>query len=481
LNTNLRGRSSLSGRRACVVGSGPNGLSAAIVLAQAGMQVEVFEAEAQAGGSARTMELTLPGFRHDFGSAVHPMAVSSPFFSSLPLDKFGLQWVHPDAPVAHPLDDGTAVVHERDLAAIDDQLGADAGPWRRLMEPFAIHWEKLAREVLAPLSTFSRTPWLMIRLGVITLSSANAIANSYFRGARAKALFAGHAAHSFLGFDEALSATFGVLLGVTAHAVGWPFPRGGAQAITDALTGCLHSLGGMVRTASPIRTMADLPKFDLTMWDVSPWQLLSVADRYLSREYRQDLGRYRYGSGVFKVDYALSQPIPWTARECLRAGTVHIGGTLEEIAASEYAARHGKHPERPFVLLSQPTLFDSTRAPEGKHIAWAYCHVPNGSDFDMLPRLEAQIERFAPGFRDCVLARAVSNPAALEQRNANLVGGDIAGGASNLKQFIFRPTWRLYATSAPDMYLCSASTPPGAGVHGMCGYNAARLALSRLR
>lgn len=472
-------RPQFAGRKACVVGSGPNGLAAAIVLAQAGLEVQVFEAEAQPGGGARTMELTLPGFRHDFGSAVHPMAIGSPFFSSLPLHQHGLEWIQPPAPLAHPMDDGTAVILERDFAELD--LGPDTAAWRRLMEPFARKWQVLAPQILGPQPPFPRTPWLLARLGVISLSSANAIATRLFTGKRAKALFAGFAAHSFLAFDEPLSAAFGVLLGVTSHAVGWPIPRGGAQSITDALVAHLQSLGGLVSTSSRIGSCNDLPPRSLTMWDVSPRQLQAAAGEHLTPSFRRDLARYEYGPGAFKVDYALSQPIPWKAQECLRAGTVHVGGTFEEIAASESAARHGRIADHPFVLLSQPTLFDPNRAPAGKHIAWAYCHVPNGSEFNMLPNLEAQIERFAPGFRDCVLARHVSPPAALQCANANLIGGDIAGGASTLKQFIFRPTWRTYATSAPDMYLCSASTPPGAGVHGMCGYNAARLAISRLR
>ena len=474
-------RPNLQGRKACVVGSGPNGLAAAIVLAQAGLEVQVFEAEAQPGGGARTMELTLPGFHHDFGSAVHPMAIGSPFFSSLPLREHGLNWIQPPAPVAHPLDDGTAVVLERGFDETERALGEDGRAWRRLMEPFAKQWDRLAWEILRPVALLPRTPWLMARLGLISLSSATAVANRVFKGVRAKALFAGIAAHSFLALDEPLSGAFGVLLGVTAHAVGWPVPRGGAQSITDALIGYLRTLGGTLRTSHRIQSTNDLPVCNLTLWDVSPQQLVAAAGERLTPDFKTQLAAYRYGSGVFKVDYALSQPIPWKAPEVLRAGTVHIGGTLEEIATSEYAMRHGRVAERPFVLLSQPTLFDPTRAPEGKHIAWAYCHVPNGSMWDMLDRLESQIERFAPGFRDCVLARRVFTPAGLQAMDANLVGGDIAGGASTLKQFIFRPTWRMYATSAPDIYLCSASTPPGAGVHGMCGYNAAKLALSRLR
>ena len=470
-----------AGRKACVVGSGPNGLAAAIVLAQAGMEIEVFEAEAQPGGGARTMELTLPGFRHDFGSAVHPMAVGSPFFSSLPLQQYGLEWIHPPAPLAHPLDDGTAVILERDIGDTARQLQADGAAWRSLMEPFARNWKRLAPQVLRPIPSVPHTPWLLARLGMISLSSANGLANRSFSGVRAKALFAGLAAHSFLDFDEPLSASIGVLLGATAHAVGWPIPHGGAQSITDALVGHLRNLGGKVTTSRRVRVFNDLPRCDITMWDIGPKQLEAIAGQELTQAFRKDLARYRYGPAAFKVDYALSEPIPWKARECLRAATVHLGGALGEIAASEYAVRHGEPAERPYVLLSQPTLFDPSRAPAGKHIAWAYCHVPNGSTFDMIERLESQIERFAPGFRDCVLARRVLTPQALEEMDANLVGGDIAGGASTLRQFIFRPTWRRYATSAPGMYLCSASTPPGAGVHGMCGYNAAKLALARLR
>jgi phytoene dehydrogenase-like protein len=481
LSTTPSAPARFAGRKACVVGSGPNGLAAAIVLAQAGMQVEVFEAEAQPGGGARTMELTLPGFRHDFGSAVHPMAVGSPFFSSLPLQQYGLEWIHPPAPLAHPLDDGTAVILERDLDETERQLQADGAAWRGLMEPFARNWKRLAPQVLRPVPSVPHTPWLLARLGMISLSSANGLANRSFTGVRAKALFAGLAAHSFLDFDEPLSASIGVLLGVTAHAVGWPIPHGGAQSITDALIGHLRNLSGKVTTSRRVCSVHDLPRCDITMWDIGPQQFEAIGGPRLTSAFKKDLARYRYGPAAFKVDYALSEPIPWKARDCLRAATVHLGGTLEEIAASERAVRHDRLAERPYILLSQPTLFDPSRAPVDRHTAWAYCHVPNGSTFDMLDRLESQIERFAPGFRDCVLARRVFSPQALEEMDANLVGGDIAGGASTLKQFIFRPTWRRYATSAPDMYLCSASTPPGAGVHGMCGYNAAKLALSRLR
>ena len=455
-------------------------MAAAIVLAQAGLQVEVFEAEAPPGGGARTLPLTLPGFMHDFGSAVHPMAAGSPFFSSLPLHDYGLEFIQPSAPVAHPLDDGTAVILERDLEEAARALGEDGKQWWRLFGPFAERWNELAPQVLRPVSLLPRSPFLLARLGLLGFPSASSIAHFWFKSPRTKALFAGLAAHSTLSLEEPLTSAFAIIFAVTAHAVGWPIPRGGAQSITNALCAHLASLGGIVHASSPVENLAALGPFDLALCDVTPRQLLQIAGDRLSRPYKRRLQRYRYGPGVFKVDYALSSPIPWKASECLRSATVHLGGTLEEIVVSEDAMRHGRHAERPFVLLSQPTLFDPSRAPEGKHIAWAYCHVPNGSDFDMLPRLEAQMERFAPGFRGCVLERRVFSPAALQAMDANLIGGDIGGGLANLPQFLFRPTMRYYATSARDIYICSSSTPPGGGVHGMCGYNAAKLALQRM-
>ena len=464
--------------RACVIGAGPNGLAAAIVLAQAGLQVDVLEAEPTAGGAARTLELTLPGFRHDFGSAVYPLGAGSPFFSSLPLCEHGLEWIHSPATVAHPLDDGTAVTLSRDLREARDSLGTDGVAWEKLMRPFVERWTEFAPEVLGPVSLIPKHPWLMARFGMIGLRSANSVA-SRFRNQRTRALFAGLAAHSFLSMDEPLSAAFGMMMAVPAHAVGWPIPRGGAQSLTDALSGILSSLGSSVKTSSPVESLEALGNYELLLCDLTPRQLVKIGGQKLSERYKRRLGRYRYGPGVFKVDYALSSPIPWRAADCLRAATVHLGGSFEEIAASEKAVRIGEHAERPFVLLVQPSLFDNSRAPAGKHTAWAYCHVPNGSKVNMLERLENQIERFAPGFRECVLARRVFSPESLEGMDANLVGGDVGGGALDLRQFLFRPTWRHYATSARDIYICSASTPPGGGVHGMCGYHAAKMALSR--
>ena len=466
--------------RAVVIGSGPNGLAAAIVLAEAGLEVEVFEAEPTAGGAARSLELTLPGFLHDFGSAVHPMAVGSPFLSSLPLPQYGLEWIHSPAPVAHPLDDGTAVILERDLNEAARALGDDGTAWKKLMRPFIDRWLDFAPEILSPLMRIPRHPFLLAKFGLQALPSARFLANRLFKTEHAKALFAGLAAHSFLALEEPLSAAFGIILGVTAHSVGWPIPQGGSQAIAGALCRHLQRQGGTVRTSTRVTNLAALGDFAALMCDVTPRQLLQIAGDQFSPAYKRLLQRYRYGPGVFKVDYALSAPVPWKAVACARAVTVHLGGSMKEVAESEDAMRHGRHAERPFVLLAQPTLFDATRAPAGKHIAWAYCHVPNGSTVDMLPRLEAQIERFAPGFRDCVLARRVLRPADLEALDANLVGGDINGGAADWRQFLLRPTWRQYATPAPNIYICSSSTPPGGGVHGMCGYNAAKLALSRL-
>ncbi|MGA7632820.1 MAG: NAD(P)/FAD-dependent oxidoreductase [Terriglobales bacterium] len=491
-------------RRACVIGAGPNGLSAAITLAQAGLKVDVFEAEPQPGGAARTLPLTLPGYHHDFGSAVHPLAVGSPFFNSLSLENHGLEWIHSPAALAHPFDDGTAVILSRDLSKAESELGQDAKPWRNLMRPFANHWNELASEVLRPISLFPSHPFLMANFGCQALRSAKSLAHSLFQDDRTKALFAGIAAHSVLSLDEPSSAAAGILLGAALHSVGWPIPRGGAQSITNALCsylshchperseGPMHFArttntlqvsdnGSTVTTSTRIENLAALPKYDVTLCDVTPRQLLALAGDRLSSSYKSQLAKYQYGPAVFKVDYALRDPIPWKAPSCLQAATVHLGGSFEEIAASEKAMRTGHHAEKPFVLLAQPSLFDPTRAPADRHTAWAYCHIPNGSTFDMLPRLEDQIERFAPGFHDCVLDRRILSPAGLEKMDANLIGGDISGGAMNLRQLLFRPTRRQYATSAPDIYLCSSSTPPGGGVHGMCGHHAASLAIIGLK
>jgi phytoene dehydrogenase-like protein len=469
-------------KRACVVGSGPNGLAAAIVLAQAGLGVDVYEAETEPGGAARTLPLTLPGFLHDFGSAVHPLAAGSPFFSTLPLAEHGLAWIHGDAPLAHPLDDGTAVVLERRLDEAERELGADGEAWRRLMQPIADGWSEFAADSLGPVMRIPHHPLRMARFGLMAVQSAQRLAKNHFRTARARALFAGLAGHSFLSLREPLSPAIALVLGAAAHGVGWPVPRGGAGAISRALIGYLKSLGGTVHAGhrvdgDALRTMQSA----LTLCDVSPRQLVALAGERLASGYRRRVERFERAPGAFKVDYALSAPVPWRARACRRAITVHLGGTLEEIAAAEDEVAQGRVAERPFVLAAQPSLFDGTRAPAGKHVLWAYCHVPNGSGVDMVERMEAQIERFAPGFRDCVLARHVSAPATLERMDANLVGGDIIGGAISVRQLLFRPTVRGYSSGAPGLYLCSASTPPGGGVHGMCGYHAAKMALRQMK
>ena len=466
-------------KRAIVIGSGPNGLAASIVLAQAGLAVEVFEAEPEPGGACRSLPLTLPGFLHDFGSAVHPLAAGSPFFNTLPLANHGLEWVHGEAPVAHPLDDGTAVVLERDLAAAEKELGADGRAWRRLIEPFAVRWDQLAEGALGPVLRVPCHPFLMARFGLAAMQSANGLA-ACLSDVRARALFAGLAAHSILPFDRPFSSSAAVLLGAAAHAVGWPIPRGGAGAIPRALIGHLQSLGGIIHTSRRIdaQSFQDLATGDaLTLCDTAPRALLALAGDRFAPSYRKTIQSFEHAPGAFKVDFALSQPVPWRAAACRRAITVHLGGTFEEIAAGEDAVAHGHHPDQPFVLAAQPTLSDPSRAPEGRHVLWAYCHVPNGSTVDMTDRIEAQIERFAPGFRDCILARRAFSPAGLEAMDANLVGGDISGGAFTVRQILFRPSLPSYSTGTSNLYLCSASTPPGGAVHGMCGFHAARLAL----
>lgn len=469
-------------KRACVIGSGPNGLSAAIVLAQAGLNVEVFEAESVPGGGARTLPLTVPGFLHDFGSAVHPMAAGSPFFATLPLAEHGLEWIHGDAPLAHPLDDGTAVMLERDLVDQDREFGPDAKAWRSLVQPLVDDWDRFAQEALGPVVRIPRHPLLMARFGMAAFQPARWLAMHHFTNARTQALFAGLGAHSFLSLDDALSSAIGLVLGAAAHRVGWPVPRGGSQSITQALIGYFGSLGGKLHTSHHIDANAfrewNSPDA-ITLFDTSPRQLAAIAGDCLTSGFRDLMERFRRAPGAFKIDYALSEPVPWRAQECRRAISLHLGGSLEEIAESESLVASGHHAQRPFVLVAQPSLFDDTRALPGRHTLWTYCHVPNGSTADMTDRIEGQIERFAPGFRDCVIERRVSTPAALEQMDANLLGGDISGGAMTMKQFLLRPSALTYETSAPNLFLCSSSTPPGGGVHGMCGYRAARIALRR--
>jgi phytoene dehydrogenase-like protein len=460
-----------------VIGSGPNGLSAAIVLARAGRTVRVYEAMDTPGGGCRSEALTLPGFVHDVCSAVHPMAVASPFFRTLPLAEHGLEWVLPPAMFAHPFDEGTsAAVVERSVTQTAAGLGSDEAAYLTLIGGVAEAWPSIDDAVLGP-PRVPRHPLVLARFGVTALQSAERLASRRFQSDRTRALFAGAAAHGMLPLDRLPSGAIGLVLTAIAHTAGWPFPRGGAQRLADALASYLRSLGGEIVTGARVDSIGDLPQAKAILCDLSPRPLLRVAGRVLPDWYKKRLERYRYGMGSYKVDWALDAPIPWRDRTVMRAATVHLGGTLDEISSSERDAWNGRAAERPFLIVVQPTLFDDTRAPAGKHTAWAYCHVPNGSTVDMLPRIEQQIERFAPGFRERILARHVMTPADLERRNPNLAGGDIGMGVTDLRQMIARPTWGWYRTPARGLYICSASTPPGVAVHGMCGYFAAQCAL----
>jgi phytoene dehydrogenase-like protein len=464
---------------AVVVGSGPNGLAAAVRLAQAGFSVIVLEANDVIGGGTRSGQLTLPGFVHDLCSAVHPLGLGSPFFRQLELEHHGLVWLQPEFPLAHPLGENRAAILQRSLAATAESLGQDRQGYQDLLEPLVSNWQELATEFLQPMLHIPDRPMALLPFVRRCFRSTSSLVKTWFTGEPAGALFAGLAAHSFLPLERTPSAAFGVVLGMLAHAVGWPSPRGGSQQIANALASLLRLLGGELLTGARIDDPAQLPKSRVVLWDLTPAQLLRIAGAQLPASYRHCLERFRYGPGIFKIDYALAEPIPWTAELCRRAGTVHVCGTFEEVAAAEREVTLGKQPDRPFVLLAQPTLFDSTRAPEGKHIAWAYCHVPRGSSVDMTTPIEAQIERFAPGFRDTILMRHTSDCAQLELSNANLIGGSIDGGATDLRQLIARPIFSSapYRIPRAGWYLCSASTPPGGGVHGMCGFHAAETAL----
>jgi phytoene dehydrogenase-like protein len=466
---------------AVVVGSGPNGLAAAIVLARAGRRVALLEGEATVGGGCRSAELTLPEFVHDTCSTVQSLALASPFLSALPLAEHGLAFVHPDAPLAHPLDDGTAVMLERSVGETAAGLGPDEHAYRRLFEPLVRDAEPLFSELLAPLRV-PRHPLALARFGVDAVRSAAGLAHARFKAERARALLAGCAAHSMLSLRAPVSAAFGIVLAVSGHAVGWPVARGGSQRLADALAAHLGALGGTIQTRRSVESLDELALGrELVLLDVTPRQLIRMAGRRLPDVYRRRLARYRYGPGVFKLDWALDGPIPWAAPEAARAGTVHLGGTLEEVVASELDVARGEHPERPFVLLVQASRFDPARAPAGKHTAWAYCHLPNGSTRDMTAAIEAQVERFAPGFSQLIAARAAMDSAEVERRNPNYVGGDINGGLQDVRQLFARPVARAvpYSTPLPGVFLCSSSTPPGGGVHGMCGYWAAQAAIRR--
>ncbi|GAB3295143.1 NAD(P)/FAD-dependent oxidoreductase [Hymenobacter humi] len=461
-----------------VVGSGPNGLAAAVTMQQAGLSVLLLEGKNTVGGGLRTAELTLPGFLHDVCSAIHPLAADSPFLKTLPLADHGLEYIYPPLPAAHPLDNGTAAVLDPSLSVTAARLGADAQAYRSLVTAVVQDWPRLAPAILGPLRLPAH-PVALARFGVKGLLPAQLLANFYLKTPEARALWAGMAAHAQLPLSNIATSAIGLVLLATGHQRGWPLPKGGSQQIASALTSYFVSLGGQVQTNFYVESLQQLPSAHAVLLDVTPRQLLAIAGHKLSALYKWQLERYRYGMGVFKIDWALAEPIPFTAPECRRAGTVHLGNTLEEIASSEQLTWDGGHPERPFVLLAQQSLFDATRAPAGQHTAWAYCHVPHGSRKDMTAAIEQQVERFAPGFRERILARHVFDTAQMEAHNPNYVGGDINGGVLDIGQLFTRPALRLspYRTSAKGLYLCSSSTPPSGGVHGMCGYHAARRAL----
>lgn len=465
---------------AVVVGSGPNGLAAAIVLSRAGRSVLVLEAQSQIGGGMRSDALTLPGFIHDVCSAVHPMAIASPFLCTLPLREHRLQWIQPTYPLAHPFDDGSAAILDGSLEKTGATLRADAQAYQRLMGPLVRQWSLLEQDILSPLR-LPKHPFTMARFGLKAIQPATRLATSHFESDPARALFAGLAAHSLMPLEAWGTSAIGLVLGALAHVSGWPIPKGGSQSIANAMASYLRSLGGEIVTGVRVRSQKELPCSRVVLYDLSPRGLLDIAGESFPASYRQALENFRYGPGVFKVDWALRAPIPWKSSPCAQAGTIHLGGTLAEIARAERDGMKDAPAERPFVLLAQPSLFDPSRAPAGSHTAWAYCHVPSGCQVDMTSRIEAQVERFAPGFTKLILARATKSPAQMEEENPNLVGGNISGGANSLRQLLIRPTLRSYDTPTKGVFLCSAFTPPGAGVHGMCGYHAALRALELFR
>lgn len=468
---------------AVIIGSGPNGLAAAITLARAGLGVLVLEGQDEIGGGTRTAELTLPGFHHDVCSAIHPLAAASPFFAQLPLEEYGLKWIRSPASVAHPLDGGRAITLEHNIEATADQLGKDSRAYRNLITPLADALNSLIGDMLGPLPLPPKNLLGYAGFGLKAIRSAQGFSKSYFQGEEARALFAGMAGHAIMPLDRPITASFGLVMLMMGHNQGWPLPSGGSKYISAALVGYLGSLGGEIMTGQWVHSLSDIPPARAVLFDTSPRMLLKVAGERLPSSYRSQLQRYRYGPGVCKIDYALDGPIPWTNPACARAATVHIGGTLDEIQAAERAVWRGDHPEKPYVLLAQQSLFDPRRAPEGKHTAWAYCHVPNGSSLDVSASIEAQIERFAPGFRERILARHIRVAAAWESYNPNYIGGDINTGVQDIWQFFTRPAWRLipYRTPAKGVYICSSATPPGGGVHGMGGYHAARAVLKDLK
>lgn len=465
---------------AVVVGSGPNGIASAIVLQQQGLNVKLIETHSRPGGGLRSAELTLPGFVHDVCSAIHPLGRYSPFFNSLPLHEHGLEWIYPELELAHPFDNGSAAVLNRSIQATAASLGGDAENYIKLITPLTNAWDDIARDVLGPPLKLPDHLLKMTQFGLQALSSATGLARRRFKNEAARGLFAGICAHSIRPLEESLTAAIGLVLTITGHKTGWPFPKGGSQSLTNALISFFTSIGGQLETGYKITSYNELEFAKVKIFDLSPGPLLQIRDLTFPERYRKQLQNYRHGPGVFKIDYALSESVPFKAPECNKAGTIHLGGSMEEIAYSESQVWKGKHPEKPFLLFSQHSMFDATRSPAGKHTGWVYCHVPKGSTVDMTSAIEQQIERFAPGFRDTIIAKSIMNTVELEQYNPNYVGGDIAGGVADLKQLYARPAFRIspYSTPMKDVYICSASTPPGAGVHGICGFHAARKALA---
>jgi phytoene dehydrogenase-like protein len=468
---------------AIIVGSGPNGLAAAIMLAQAGQQVLVLEAKDTIGGGTRTAEITLPGFRHDICSAVHPLGVASPFFRHLPLEDFGLAWIQPPVALAHPLDDGRTGILTRSIQESADSLGVDGKTYKQMISPLVDSYQDILEDVLGPLPIPPRHPGSLVRFGLLAVRSVRGLAEAIYQDDPAQALLAGLAGHGMLPLEEPTTASIGLVLGMLAHTVGWPIPRGGSEAISSAMAAYLKSLGGEIKTDYEVATLDTLPPSRAILLDVTPKQLVQICGDRMPPSFRSKLNRYRYGPGVCKVDFALSEPIPWKSEVCRRAGTLHLGGTLAEISASERAVWRGEHPEAPLVLLAQQSLFDDSRAPEGKHTVWAYCHVPHGSDQDASEQIISQIERFAPGFREIILANHVYTASEMESYNPNYIGGDINGGVQDWRQLFTRPVarWSPYTTPMKGIYICSSSTPPGGGVHGMCGYHAAKRVLRDFR
>lgn len=465
---------------AVIVGSGPNGLSAAITLQQQGLSVLLLEGKDKIGGGLRTEEFTLPGYLHDVCSAIHPLAAASPFFETLPLDQYGLEYIYPETAAAHPFDDGTAALLTHSLPDTADMLGPDKEAYLQLLQPLVNTWPGMAADVLGPLH-FPQHPLDMARFGLKALTPATHLAKG-FKTEAAKGLFAGMAAHSMQPLSNIATSAIALVLMINGHLKGWPIPKGGSDKIAGALAAYFVAIGGKIETNTYITSLEQLPQARAVLFDVTPQQLLAIAGHKFSSIYKWQLERYRYGMGVFKIDWALNDAIPFKAESAKQAGTVHIGGTLSEIANSEAQTSRGAHPEKPFVILAQQSVFDPSRAPAGKHTAWAYCHVPNGSQNDMTEAIEQQVERFAPGFRERILARHTFNTAQLEKYNPNYIGGDINGGVIDIRQLFTRPAlrWSPYRTSAKGIYICSSSTPPGGGVHGMCGYNAAKKALKEV-